>query len=389
MPAAFVAAGLFRYNFRPDLATPKDSTGLIRLSLPARLGVTVAAAALAGSCAKTPTGPTPPPVAAPVITCPASQTLTSAQATPIPVVYSSPSVAGGASPISTTCSPSSGSTFPLGTTTVTCTASDAQQRTSSCTLTVSVSAPPRVRLTKFVAFGDSITWGEDGTYALTTEVNGVMRFVQSVLLSGRQYPTVLLAALQGRYSLQTSTIAVVNAGCPGETVGLNEAACSQPLAPLARFNAAIANQQAVLLMEGSNDVNAAVRDSAAIEAALANLQRMVRAAKTAGVVPYLATIAPMNPNSACIPICRGGGAALVPAYNDRIRALASSEGITLVDVNKAFNGDFSLLSTDGLHPNAAGYQRIAEAFFDAIKATLETSTTLTSGPMPSPAVPIE
>ncbi|MFN7984437.1 MAG: SGNH/GDSL hydrolase family protein [Vicinamibacterales bacterium] len=345
-----------------------------------RLGAALAAAVLAGSCAKTPTAPTPVPVVTPpVITCPASQSLTSAQATPIPVVYSSPSVAGGASPITTACTPASGSTFPLGTTTVTCTATDAQQRSSSCTLTVAVAAPPRIRLTKFVAFGDSITWGEDGTYALTTEINGVMRFVQSVLLSGRQYPTVLLAELQGRYSLQTSTITVANAGCPGETVGVNEAACEQPLPPLQRFNAAIANQQAVLLMEGSNDVNAAVRDSAAIDAALGNLLRMVRAAKTAGVVPYLATIAPMNPNSACIPICRGQGAALVPGYNDRIRTLALQEGVTLVDVNKAFNGDFSLLSTDGLHPNAAGYQRIADTFFDSLKSTLEQATTLTSG----------
>lgn len=350
---------------------------MIRLLHPVRLGAVLTAALFAGSCANTPTAPSTPPVAPPVITCPASQSLTSALATPIPVVYSLPSVAGGASPITTACTPASGSTFPLGTTTVTCTATDAQQRTSSCSLTIAVAAPPRVRVTRFVAFGDSITWGEDGTYALTSEVNGVMTFLRSVVLPGRQYPTVLLAALQGRYSLQTSAISVVNAGCPGETVGLNEAACDQPLPPLPRFNSAIANQQVVLLMEGSNDVNAAVRDSLAIEAALGNVQRMVRAAKNAGVIPYLATIAPMNPNSACIPSCRGGGAALVPAYNDRIRALAVSEGVTLVDVNRAFNGDFSLLSTDGLHPNAAGYQRIAETFFDSIKSTLEQTTTLT------------
>jgi len=228
-----------------------------------------------------------------------------------------------------------------------------------------------------VAFGDSITWGEDGTYALTSEVNGVMTFLRSVLLSGRQYPTVLLSQLQARYSLQVSTLAVSNQGCPGETVGDNLAgACGQ--IAVQRFNSAIANQQAVLLMEGSNDVNAGVRDSVAIESALTNLARMVRAAKTAGVIPYLATIAPMNPTPACIPICRGIGASLVPAFNDRLRALAASEGITLVDVNKAFNGDFSLLSTDGLHPNAAGYQRIAETFLDAIKATLEQPSTLTT-----------
>ena len=111
-----------------------------------------------------------------------------------------------------------GPRFRFGTTTVTCTATDAQQRSSSCTLTVAVAAPPRIRLTKFVAFGDKHHVGRTAP-ALTTEINGAMRFVQSVLLSGRQYPTVLLAELQGRYSLQTSTITVANAGCPGEPSG--------------------------------------------------------------------------------------------------------------------------------------------------------------------------
>ena len=351
----------------------------------ARLSFALLVSVLALGCAETPVTPTPTPtpVAAPVISCPASQSLTSPLATPIPVVYSSPSVSGGASPITTSCTPASGSTFPLGSTAVTCTALDAQQRASSCNLTVSVSVPPRLRLTKFVAFGDSITRGEDGLEVLTSESSGSLRFIQSFILLGREYPTVLKNSLVGRYSLQADTLAVVNQGCSGETASddVNPACGVQAVQ---RFTSVIQAQQVVLLMEGSNDLYKAYTDGNSVsDAALVNLQKMIRAAKTAGVVPYLATVPPMNPN-ACTPRCRGFAANLVPAFDDRVRLLAQSEGVTLVDVHKAFNGDFTLLSQDGLHPNAFGYERIADTFFQSIKGTLEVSTTLTGAPSRQP-----
>ena len=389
-PAAFMAAGLFRYNFKPDVATSKDSHALTRTFLAAQVGLALLIGALSASCSKTPIAPTPPVVAAPVISCPASQSLTSPLATPIPVVYSSPSVVGGASPITTSCTPASGSTFPLGTTTVTCTATDAQQRVSSCSLTVAVAAPPQIRLTKFVAFGDSLTKGEDGQNALTLEVAGRLTFLRSILLSGFEYPTVLTQDLQARYSLQAASIAVANLGCAGETVSDTGTLNCGQLA-VQRFTSVIQGQQVVLLMEGSNDVNLGLKDSVVMDNALINLRTMIRAAKAAGVVPYLATIPPMNPPTSpnsCTPSCRGVGASLVPGFNDRIRLLASSEGVTPVDVYSAFNGDLTLLSTDGLHPNASGYARIADTFFQAIKGTLEVAPTLSgaSGQIPGPRV---
>ena len=80
------------------------------------------------------------------------------------------------------CTPSSGSTFPLGATTATCTATDARQRTASCSLTVTVTEPPLISLTRFAAFGDSITAGEDGTFAVTNQRNG---FFKTYAPSGR------------------------------------------------------------------------------------------------------------------------------------------------------------------------------------------------------------
>jgi lysophospholipase L1-like esterase len=267
--------------------------------------------------------------------------------------------------------PASGTTFPVGTTTVTCTATDAQQRVSSCSLTVAVATPPRLRATKFVAFGDSITAGQDGQNSVTSLTPGVLTFVRSIFLLGFEYPTVLRASLQARYSLQIDSITVINQGNSGEAAG--------DAATFSRFTSAISGSQAVLLMEGSNDLYNGYRDSAVVDAGFAGIQRMVRAAKTAGLVPFLATVPPMNA-VACTPLCRGFAAPLVPGFDDRIRALAQSENVPLVDVYKAFNGDMTLLSQDGLHPNASGYARIADTFFQSIKGTLEQPTTLTGAP---------
>jgi lysophospholipase L1-like esterase len=284
--------------------------------------------------------------------------VTSLFATPLQVVYGSPTLVGGTRPVNMSCTPESGATFPVGNTTVTCTATDAKQRVSSCTLVVSVVARAPIALTRFVAFGDSITWGEDGTVALTG-LNSLP--LAPVQLATANYPSVLRTALQARYPVQAGSIAVDNRGNPGEFASDPEM--------LRRFSREVLSggYQSVLIMEGSNDVNQALKDSLVRTAALANLQSIVRTAKAAGLRPYLATIPPMNPNVCC----RGVGAALVPGFNDSLRSIAASEGVTLVDVYGAFGGDLSLIGGDGLHPNASGYQRIADTFLDALVATLE------------------
>ena len=62
---------------------------------------------------------------------------------------------------------------------------------------------------------------------------------------------------------------------------------------------------------------------------------------------------------------------IVPA-NAEIRALAAQESASLVDMYAAFDGQTSaLLGDDGLHPNEAGYQRMADVFFAAIQSQFE------------------
>ena len=234
---------------------------------------------------------------------------------------------------------------------------------------VRVSAPP-LALASFVAFGDSITAGESGNSALTTETLGVTlsRFRPTVLVPlAQRYPSMLQSALGARYLTQTPTVA--NQGQSGEAV-------TDP-GTLERFTALVSSRQysAVLLMEGTNDLFGP--DSPKAPAAVAGLRQIVRAARDRGVRPYLATIPPMNPRG-----FRGSNYSwnLVPAFNDAIRALAAAENVTLVDVNQGFNNDLGLLGIDGLHPNADGFARIAETFFTAIKATLETATASTARP---------
>ena len=133
-----------------------------------------------------------------------------------------------------------------------------------------------------------------------------------------------------------------------------------------RFLGLVSSQQygALMLMEGSNDL--ADEDSLEIPPAIDGLRQILRAAKARGMRAYLATIPPMNPAGS-----RGFAWSLVPGFNDQVRTLAASESVTLVDVYQGFANDFSLLSADGLHPNAQGYARMADQFFTAIKATLE------------------
>jgi len=327
------------------------------------IGLLMSACSYAAGCSN-PAGSTPPPtqVDPPKITCPASQNLVSPLGGAIPVVFAAPTVAGGKAPVTTACTPTSGSMFSIGSQPVTCTAVDAQQRSDSCLFTITVTKPPQIALTRFSAFGDSITWGEDGTNPTLLGLGTVHLDVQLV---NQEYWYDLEQELKSRYTAQFPLIQVHNDGFSGELAGAPTT--------LTRFaSVLLSGWQAVLIMEGANDLRTG---TAAEPAAISNLTTMIESAKRVGIRPYLATIPPENP-AACVPVCRGGSAALVPGFNDQIRSLAKSEGITLVDVFQAFGGNLTLLSTDGLHPNAAGYKVIADAFFSQLTSTLELPSTL-------------
>jgi lysophospholipase L1-like esterase len=332
----------------------------------------LAGALFAGGCSSS-AGPTPvpPPTAdPPKITCPAPQPIQLASGTSIAVTYA-PTTVNGKPPVTMPCVPPSGSSFPIGKTTVSCTATDALQRTDACSFLITVLAPlppPVLAATSFLAFGDSITKGEDGRDSLSVTSS---RFYPRVILPDAQtYPGVLRQRLVDRYQTQSPT--VTNKGFAGEAVTDTDPDTFARFVGLTSSHA----YDAVLIMEGSNDLMLATRDSFVLERAAVRLRQMVGDAKSRGIRPFLATIPPMNPAGS-----RGKdwGADLVPGFNDRIRSVAAAENVTLVDVYQGFGGNLALLSADGLHPNTDGYQKIADVFFAAIKSTLEVTT-----PAPSP-----
>jgi lysophospholipase L1-like esterase len=325
------------------------------------------------ACSVSRGAPTPVPDA-PTITCPAApDPVNSLDGAALAVSFPAPVVSGGQSPLNTSCVPVSGSSFPIGTNTVTCTTSDARARTASCTFAVVVLPPPKLSVTSFLAFGDSITWGEDGTSAAAAP-SGQRVFVQ---LSGLTYPDVLQQDLHSRYQQQQTT--VKNAGCPGEELSqpgeFNDKCFGERRDDTSAYRrmatlASVHGWDVVLLMEGSNDVNSAAKDSTVLPLALDYLRKMVDVAKANGMKVILGTLPPMVPPG--LP-GRTDGWAIVPTYNDSVRALAASEGVPLADVYQAFGSDAStLIGFDGLHPNAAGYRRIADTFFGAIKSSFET-----------------
>jgi uncharacterized protein YodC (DUF2158 family) len=76
----------------------------------------------------------------PSIICPVA-TGSSSDGKPVAVNFS-PTVTGGAAPVTASCSPASGTMFPIGNTPFTCTVTDSLLRTASCSSAVVVSAPP-------------------------------------------------------------------------------------------------------------------------------------------------------------------------------------------------------------------------------------------------------
>src|SRR4030095_14732916 len=95
-----------------------------------------AAIALAlGSAACNTTGPTPPPPPpppppGPVLSCGEGVSRSTVNAGGMTVSFDTPAATGGQGTVSVTCSPASGENFPIGTTAVTCKATDTLNRTA-------------------------------------------------------------------------------------------------------------------------------------------------------------------------------------------------------------------------------------------------------------------
>lgn len=323
------------------------------------LAMVVLAATTAVACgddAPTPTAPTTPTIQPFALQCPGDVLGQSTSGAPISIQVPAATTTGGVQPVTVSCSPA-GAPFPVGSTRVTCGATDARGSTASCSFNVNVAPPPLGRTT-FLAFGDSMTAGEITVPVGTAlGIDGFPNFRQ-VVVPTESYPTKLLTLMRTRYFTQASQFVVTNAGLPREWAADGARRLPGVLTST--------NPQVMLLLAGANDIEA-VPTSAGVSTGLNGLLTMVRTARQRGVAVFVGTLPPVRP---------GGRLSLPPnlvqAFNDGIRAGAAPEGAVLVDLHAAMAANVTtFIGIDGLHPTEAGYQRMAETFFTAIRTSYE------------------
>ena len=193
-------------------------------------------------------------------------------------------------------------------------------------------AHPSLRRTQYVAFGDSVTRGEN-------------------VPVGSSYPAKLQARLAAHFGFAT----VNNRG----------ADATNSFEAVERLNNNVAaNQPAyTLILYGTNDWNTDFCQGSLSCPTTENLRRVVRFVKGIGSLPFLATIPPVNP--LLQPQQRNDW---IDGINAQLKEMARQEGAFVVDLNEVFDRQPSLpaLFDDHVHPNVAGYELIANAFFEAI-----------------------
>jgi lysophospholipase L1-like esterase len=331
------------------------------------------AAALALAACSSPTLPSKTTIIyPPALTCPAPQQATATSAQGSMVTFDTPVEIAGTAPVSVSCNPSSGSTFPIGTTNVTCTATDAVRRTASCSFSVSVGLPtPRLGVTTILAFGDSITEGE-------VPVAGEFRMRPLFVQPDQSYPADLVSLLAQRYSEQSATrvdafckndpalpvtsgIIVINAGCLGEAASAADT--------LTRLNQKISayHPNLLLLLEGVNDLDPE-SPASSIMAGVQGVRTLAATARSRGVPVLVGTLLPERAG-----LVNAGPVNLVVPFNNQLVPAMASVGAHVVDLySDIVTGTADWISPyDGLHPTVAGYQEIARVWFAQIQSAYE------------------
>jgi lysophospholipase L1-like esterase len=283
--------------------------------------------------------------------------LRAVQAQPAPLDFSLPQAQGGTAPVSVACTPAPGGRAPVGDSQVTCTATDARQVTATCSFAVRVVAAPVLQVERFLALGDSLTFGVVSRRPLR-------------VIPGDNYVAKLQWLLSERYFDQQPT--VVNAGVPGERVDTIASRYGDALRQT--------NPQVLIVLAGANDLAAA--GARAIPDVVRALESLTRDAQGRGIDVILSTLPPQRPGSP-----KGATYKEVVQLNGQILGLCSRYRALCADVYTAMGGDFSpLIGADGLHPTLAGYDRMAETYFDVIVSAYQRPA-LVPGPAPTAGMP--
>jgi lysophospholipase L1-like esterase len=328
-----------------------------RLAVGALLSLVLLAAGCGGS--DSPTSPTPQPTPTPTpppgvsLTCPGTVTQPSPNGQPVAVSFPTPTAS---EPAVVACTPASGAPFPVGNTTVQCTATTNSNQTASCSFTVAVTPPlPQLTKTNFLAFGDSMTQGEvTSPISTSSDADGFPAFTLQIVPSA-SYPSQLQRQLASRYTQQV--VQMTNAGIAGETARDGAQRFPGIMSSL--------RPEVVLLLDGANDLSQ--RGEAGFSTAIAAIESMAKEARMRNARIFLANLPPTKPGGR-----NSISDATIQSFNARVASIARGEGAILVDLHSALAAAVTTyIGSDGLHPTEAGYQKMAETFFNAIRADLE------------------
>jgi lysophospholipase L1-like esterase len=203
-----------------------------------------------------------------------------------------------------------------------------------------------------MAFGDSFTAGEvtNPTSVVPSSSAGKL-----VLVPSASYPNVLETRLRATYTTQAILISVNNAGVAGERI----------LDGAQRFPSVYdgVRPDVVLIQEGANGLPQVGPDIST-----GVMRTMVQHAKAGGSRVFVGSMIPQVPGRP-----RGNTpVSELLAYNSTLQLMSQQESIVYVDLYNGMSADAAtLIGSDGLHPTEAGYRRIAEVFFAAIRRELE------------------
>ena len=215
----------------------------------------------------------------------------------------------------------------------------------------SVPAPPRnsltvpnaIGLTRYVAFGDSITFGSGSAFD--------PRFLFSALPGA--YPERLLAGLETYFVPHDFTM--FNEGQPGQWA----------TGALDRFKIMLTEKrpQAVLLLMGFNDLNSGVT----IADTITGLRRMLDAAGNAGVPVLVATMYQTYEVTDPQGVYRWNAYSVIQDFNVEVKKLPMGRlNVFVVDLYPLMNNP-ALIGADGVHTRPEGNEIMAGAFMDAIE----------------------
>ncbi len=340
-----------------------STASVVRFHPALALILLVAVCAAATACGGSPTAPNPP-VSGPQISCPANVTVRLAGASEA-VSFPPPTTTGGQAPVNVSCAPASGSVFAAGVTPVTCSATDGAARVATCGFSVILETIPRLSVSKFLAYGDSITEGQNGTLVFGHSTIDIID-------GPNAYPTKLQALFDAAYPGQG--ILVVNEGLGGEAI--TDANLRLP-------DVLVRDQPgAMLIIDGYNDLLGACgfetgdtpACDTAIERVAGGLRDSVRIAHRYGAsYVFVGTLTP--PGTFSGPRDRRIAPGAITKVNAKIRLQIPGEGAVVVDLYPLFLGhETTYIASDGLHLLPPGNQAIADAFFAAIQAVVPKAT---------------